>query len=360
MPVRHFQCVRNLIAGLQIYRNQHSKTSKHRRARPPALEVLEARLTPTAGVQEQYMLDLINRFRANPAVELSLILNANDANVNNDLAYFGVDRTVLASQWSTLTPAPPLAWNDSLGSSALAHSQAMLTAQDQAHQVPGELDPWTRIVSAGYTNDTFLAENIFAYAHSIFEAEAAFAIDWGTNPPTGIQSPPGHRDNLLDPDLREVGIGVVSAPTGSTMGPLLVTQDFGNRSTIGNPFLLGNVYYDTNHDGFYEPGEGLSGVNLAITGPAGTFQTTTTPAGGYQIQLPAGTYQVTASGGGLAAPVTQTVVVGTDNVQADFIGPHRAFGSPHVHRPGRHHDQHHANFFLDRHRRRHPVRPVGQ
>ena len=166
-----------------------------------------------------------------------------------------------------------------------------------------------------------IGENIYAYAHSVFEAEAAFAIDWGNNPPTGIQTPAGHRNNLMAVDLREVGIGLVNAPSGSPMGPLLVTQDFGNRSDIGNPFLLGSVFSDTNQDGFYEPGKGLAGVTLTITGSAGTFQATTSAAGGYQLQVPAGTYQVTARGGGLTAPVTQSVTVGADNVQADFIIP---------------------------------------
>jgi uncharacterized protein YkwD len=325
--VLSLQLVRHFLAGWQDFWGKPSSPRRRRSGRL-VLETLEDRLTPSAGVQEQYMLDLINRFRANPAAELSLILNANDANVNNDLTAFNVDQTTLAAQFAALTPAPPLAWNDILASTSLAHSQAMLTAQTQSHQVPGEADLATRIVAAGYADYSFLAENIFAYAHSIFEAEAAFAIDWGSNPPTGIQSPPGHRDNLMDPDLREVGIGLVSAPTGSTMGPLLVTQDFGTRFNIGNSYLLGNVYADANQDGFYEPGEGLGDVNLSITGSAGTFQVTTSAAGGYQIQVPAGTYQVVASGGGLAAPLSQSVVVGSVNVQADFISTQQVVRVP--------------------------------
>ena len=33
---------------------------------------------------------------------------------------------------------------------------------------------------------------------------AAFAIDWGVGP-GGIQSPAGHRDNMMSADFREVG-----------------------------------------------------------------------------------------------------------------------------------------------------------
>jgi uncharacterized protein YkwD/predicted phage tail protein len=313
MSKRPLRWVRRLFAGGRDFSNKHTRV-KSRRSVTPLLEALEDRLTPSAGVQEQYMLTLINRMRQHPAAELGLILNANDTYVNNALSFFNVDRTALANQWATLTPAAPLAWNDDLAASALAHSQAMLSAQVQSHQVPGEPDLPTRVTNAGYTNYSLVGENIFAYANEIFEAEAAFAIDWGNNPPTGIQSPAGHRANLMASGLREVGIGLVSAPAGSPMGPLLVTQDFGNRFTIGNPYLLGSVYTDLNHNGFYDPGEGVGGAVVTITGSAGSFQTTTSAAGGYQIQVPAGTYQVSVAGGG-----TQTVVVGTDNVQADFI-----------------------------------------
>src|SRR5207248_3037792 len=39
------------------------------------------------------------------------------------------------------------------------------------------------------------------------------------------------------------------------------------------------------------------------------------------IQVPAGTYRVTASGVSLPVSVTQPVVVGANNVQADFVRP---------------------------------------
>ncbi len=320
MPLRPCDFFRQLFAGLLKKKNKASRPASRRSLRP-VVEDLEERLTPTAGVQEQYMLDLINRFRANPVAELSLILNSGNTAVNNGLSSYNVDRNALATQFASLTAVPPLAWNDSLGSSALGHSQAMLATSDPnpGHQVTGEADPWTRMVAAGYTNYSFLAENIYAFATAVFDAEAAFVIDWGANPPTGIQSPAGHRQNLLDSDLREVGIGLVNAPSGSPKGPLLVTQDFGNRFNLGNPFLLGNVYTDTSNDGYYEPGEGLGSVTLNITGSGGTFQTTTTAAGGYQIQLPAGSYQIVASGGGLSGPLTQNVTVGAVNVQADLI-----------------------------------------
>src|SRR5262249_26859927 len=147
------------------------------------LETLEDRVVPSAGVQEQYLLSLINRFRGDPTTELSLLLNSLDPNVQNDLAKFGVDQTALLNQ--TFAFAPPLAWNDALSASALAHSQAMLAAGQSSSQLPGEPDLATRIANAGYDNITKTAENIDAFARSLLEADASFAIDWGNNPPTG-------------------------------------------------------------------------------------------------------------------------------------------------------------------------------
>src|SRR5438105_920922 len=104
MPSRSVQFFRHLLADLHKYWKKPSSKAKPRSVRP-VLEGLEERLTPSAGVQEQYMLDLINRFRENPSAEVSLLLNANDASVNNALTTYNVDRTVLAAQFAALTPA---------------------------------------------------------------------------------------------------------------------------------------------------------------------------------------------------------------------------------------------------------------
>ena len=81
------------------------------------------------------------------------------------------------------------------------------------------------------------------------------------------------------------------------MGPLVITQDFGARYDQGNSYLLGVVYNDSNRNNVYNAGEGLGGVSVSIVGSAGSFNTTTMTAGGYQLQVPSGSYTVTFSGG---------------------------------------------------------------
>ena len=41
----------------------------------------------------------------------------------------------------------------------------------------------------------------------------------------------------------EVGISIIDAPAGESVGPMLVTQDFGSRRGQ-NPFVLGAIYDD--------------------------------------------------------------------------------------------------------------------
>lgn len=84
-----------------------------------------------------------------------------------------------------------------------------------------------------------------------------------------------------------------------------------------NPFLTGVVFDDLNGNGRYDTFEGLEGVRVS----AGTFETRTSPGGGWSLQVTPGTYTVRASGGELenSADVDNVVVVAGTNVEVDFI-----------------------------------------
>lgn len=281
-------------------------------------ELLESRtLLSGPSPREQQMLELINRLRLHPAAELPLILKSTDPDVQNALAFFHVDRAQLAKDWAGLTPVAPLAWNDALAKSALAHSQQMLAFDRQSHQLPGEAPLLARAQSAGYQNASFVGENVFAFTNSVEHAHAGFAVDWGDGP-HGLQSPAGHRDNLMAGVFNEVGLSIIDTKPGKTVGPLLVTQDFGARRDQ-RPFLLGVVFEDKNRDNAYTPGEGIANATIVASGKAGTFTISSGAAGGYQVQLPRGTYTVTASGDGLKGLASLgNVVIAGDNVKRDF------------------------------------------
>lgn len=268
--------------------------------------------------QEQELLQLINRFRADPAGEAARISTgagmtaAELAAVNNALGFFNVDLVLFAQQLAGLPAAAPLAWNSLLENAAAAHSALMITANSQSHQLPGEADLGVRVAAAGY-NFSSLGENIYAFASSAQYAHAGFVVDWG--PGTGgMQTPAGHRLNLINAGFSEIGIDITpEANPATSVGPLVVTQDIGRRAGY-LPQLLGVVFDDADGDNFYDAGEGRGGVAITATGSAGTFTTTSWSSGGYQFEVPAGSYTLSFAGGGLAGSYATAVTMAAQNV----------------------------------------------
>lgn len=254
--------------------------------------------TPSA--YEQLMLELINQARIDPDGEFDrLIVNAGSqtavtTDITDAIRFFDVDLNVLRSQFNALPAVAPLAWSDQLDQSATAHSQLMINFDQQSHNLPGELGLLERVQATGYQVRS-IGENIFLYGENALYSHAAFFIDWG-NTATGIQSPPGHRLNIMNSTFTDIGIAAIAENNPATQaGPYSITEHIGTSFTFA-PQLLGVVINDTDNDNFYDIGEGVSGVTVTATGSSGTFNTTTWQAGGYQLVIPAGTYNVTFSG----------------------------------------------------------------
>jgi len=273
--------------------------------------------------QEQEMLERINRLRADPGGEFArLIVNAATrtgvtADITGALQFFNVDLTLFAQQMAAFSAVAPLAWSNALEDAAAFHSAQMIATDTQSHQVPGEPGLLQRTANAGYTGPSTLGENIFAYTESVIYGHAGFVIDWGFGP-GGMQSPAGHRNSLMSANFTEIGIDITAEANPATdVGPLVVTQDLGNRFAYV-PQVLGVVFGDGDSDGFYDAGEGRGGVTVTLSGTPGTFNTTTWSSGGYQIAVPQGTYTLTFSGGGLVTPRTAQATLGATNVKVDL------------------------------------------
>ena len=301
--------------------------SGRRKRRWGAVESLEPRelmaFDPTP--IEQAYLERINHMRMDPVAELQVLFSstnplvARDATVQSTMNYFRVDSNLLLSQWSALTPTDPLAWNESLTEAAEFHDEQMRLADQQEHNLPGEPTLGERVRNAGYVNFNRVGENIYAYAEGFIHGHAGFVIDWGEGP-GGIQSPPGHRDNIMSPTFVEVGIDVISERDFRTsVGPYLVTQDFGRPRALGDRFILGVVWNDVNRNQIYDPGEGIKDATITITGPQATIQTTSMTAGGYQVRVPDGTYDVTVTSSLLPETIViSNVVMEGANRKIDF------------------------------------------
>ncbi|MCA1444535.1 carboxypeptidase regulatory-like domain-containing protein [Ensifer sp. IC4062] len=234
---------------------------------------------PQHSANEQYLLELINAERAKAGVQ-------------------------------------PLAFDNDLGEAAEGHSQWMLAADVFSHTGSGGSSSTQRMKAAGY-----VLQGSWATGENI-----AWAT---TRAPTGYQdevkllhtnlmNSSGHRANLLNPNFREVGLGV---EVGDYRGrsSAFATEDF--AKTGSDLFLTGVAFDDRDGDRFYDPGEGLGGITVTAKNSAGQlFKTTTTAAGGYDLALKPGTYTVAFSGANIATS-TQTVTIGTKNVKKDLIDP---------------------------------------
>ena len=251
---------------------------------------------PTPG--EQYVLEMINRARANPTAEGVRL---------------GINITEGLPDPQDVVPKPPLAMNKILLGTARTHIQDMFTNNYFAHNDLSGKSPFDRMTAAGY-NWTDAGENIAtATSETPAQLEDDLMID------SGIPDR-GHRANLLDihsggPDFLEIGVGFFQggAPNPSGFGTFL-TQDFGT-STPG-PFILGVVYNDANGNGFYDPGEEMAGVN--VTPDNGSYFAVTSTSGGYAIPTgTSGSVTLTFSGGALTGPITKTITLAGTNIKVD-------------------------------------------
>jgi Cysteine-rich secretory protein family/SdrD B-like domain len=270
--------------------------------------------------EEQYYLELINRARANPTAEGIRLATTTDSNVLAAYSSFGVNLILMQSQFVLLPPAPPLSMNATLSAAARSHSQDMLQNNYQGHSGPdGSLTTRLLAYTAG-ANGWSIGENVYAYSKSVWYGHVGFEVDWGGTPLTGgMQSPPGHRQNIHSTTFREIGVGVVLGSNGGSggVGPQLVTQDFGAVGGLP-PFVTGVVYRDLNNNGSYDPGEGVSGVTVTVSNA--TSYAVTASAGGYSVPVPAsGNYTVTFSGGSVPTTQKSVSVINGENVKSDYI-----------------------------------------
>jgi len=274
---------------------------------------------------EQYLMEITNRCRANPLADINRIINSTDKNIQNALDYFDINSADLLTDFAAYTSKPPLAFNANLIAAARNHCQRMADYDYQGH---GDYDggPSTlteRLKAAGYSSFILGGENVYAYAYSAMHAHAAFLVDWG------VQDL-GHRKLLLelyeDTIFREMGIGIISENDSSTkVGPLLVTEEFGYQNS-NVVFITGVVYQDTDRDKFYSPNEGLS--DFQIMPDHGQYYAISSASGGYAIPVAknSGRYFLTATRSDFSA-MTASVEVTDKNIKVDFLAESTAEAS---------------------------------
>ena len=270
------------------------------------VEPLEARTMMSAfswSAAEVYLSELINRARANPTAESQRL---------------GIDfaQGLSAGDAATLGPKEPLALDPFLTTAARADASDMAARNFFDHINPDFLSPTQRVQAAGYNGTA--GENIGAQYSSI----DALYLAWMTSPT--------ERANILslfqsfDQTYHYDQIGLGFAPGTSTSAySSYYVADFGNPAARV-PTLLGVIYNDTNGNSFYDIGEGLGGVqvNVALASSPNTVVATCTTdaAGNYQLAVGSGSYIVSYALVGTGRKYTQSVTVGSQNVEVSVTG----------------------------------------
>ena len=302
-------------------------------------------LSPTAFAQtlysignpspaQQYMLELINRARANGGAEATRLglsgLQEGPPSINGEA-------------WTIANSVQPLSWNPLLYNCAQAHSK-LLNDNDQfflgvsPHTFGGK-DPYQRIADAGYSMANYtgpttasgfapgpenVAENVTIGSGPFTGATLVAAILGQHNDLFTDQTVPGrgHRSTTMLGFFREIGIGITAGKDsnqGNTWVSLYTVQNFGTQVN-STPFITGMVYQDTNGNGFYDPGEGIGGIRVDV--PGSNFFAITSPSGGYSVPVPGnGSFTATFNGGAISNVQRPVTVSGGLNAKLDFVAP---------------------------------------
>ena len=267
--------------------------------------------SPEPTDDEVVILELMNRFRADPVGEADRILNA-----GNLPSWFwrGVDRAMFESEMKALKSSPPIVFDLQALLSARQHSHYMMINNKQGHsQTKGK---------PGFTGAKFSdrmrfakfsgspgGENAFMQSGSAWESHAGFIIDFGPGGEGGMQKGRGHRKNMINPRFNVVGPGAL--PNG---GGLSVVHNFG---TVKKRFIGGAIFSDANRNGIYDPGEGYANVEMKLEG-SGT-STATWKSGGYTMEIPKGAETLVIKVAGLENRIP--LAEGSDNIRFSWAVP---------------------------------------
>lgn len=134
----------------------------------------------------------------------------------------------LVNEERTSRGLDPLRIDNELNQSAEDHSEWMLDTDTFSHTGVAGSSPNERIREAGYALEGGwqTAENIGWQSE---RGDPGFRDDVADIHESLMQSP-GHRDNILDPDLKEIGIGIERGDFTTARGTfdgIMVTQNFG-------------------------------------------------------------------------------------------------------------------------------------
>lgn len=246
---------------------------------------------------EQYLLELINRARLDPAGEA---------------ARYGIDLNAgLAAGTISTASKQVLAPNAMLENAAIGHSQWMLAADVFSHTGRGGSQPWDRAAQAGYSWSG-VAENIsWRGSTGTLDLNTAIAAHHQS-----LFLSAGHRVNSMNNAYQEVGLAQEAGlfnSGGRNYNASMLTEKFAKPS-VDKAFLTGVIYNDTDKNSFYSIGEGIGGAAIVTQGTSAV----SAAAGGYAISLKLG-MAITVTGQVGVTEYSFNMSMTNTNVKVDIV-----------------------------------------
>ena len=217
---------------------------------------------------EQLLLERINESRANPSSTAKR----------------------LGVKLSDTSARQPLVFHRALDDASEAHSDYLVTKNKFSHVGAGNSNAQQRMAAAGYPfggGYEGWAENLGLHETTGFTKEAVLHRTQDL-----IFKSAEHRQWILQPFFREIGLGVVFGQTsvkGAKRDVIVITEKFASSGASPNAnsdgsFIQGVVYDDANGNARYDVGEGIPGVTVKPnTGSA--YHGITSTSGGYAIPM---------------------------------------------------------------------------
>ena len=215
---------------------------------------------------EQYLIELINRARLDPAAEAKRY----GVSLNQ-----GLDRGTIDSEAKQV-----LAPNGALERAAVDHSAWMLAADVFSHTGAGGSSAGARMQEAGYEfSGAYTWRENLAWTGSTGTVNLARAV---REHHEGLYRSSGHRANTFAEGVREIGVGQVSGKfsyQGTNFNASMLTEKF---AASGNSvFVTGVAYRDGDRNDFYSIGEGRGSIWFQ----GGGDRDTTAGSGGYALDV---------------------------------------------------------------------------
>lgn len=263
------------------------------------------------------------------AIELALVSMLNSARNDPSLALLsaGIDRESAAQAygdlaWALTLPLAPLARDEKLHGTAMAHNRDMRDKLYFGIVSPDGSTPFERVASTGYAPDS-VGESLgvilgvfdvtrvdgpLDVARRLYEIVLKYDVD----PQSSVQR------NIFDPFMSEVGIGVERFFPNLDQGDdqslfYVVVADFAKPLDLRS-FVMGTVYEDRNENGFIDEDEGIPGLKIALNPGDGAAEPEMVAESG-----PTGRYQMSISS------VSTGVIELYVEREGDLLGPFDVF-----------------------------------